>query len=135
VVANLQSTMAELDSYDDKIITFEAVKASDSGRLVTTRQPLQPKNTQTFSPPPQKLAYGMDGPQDIKPSMYGAPVPNGPRVGPCPTILGPLSDFTPFKESLMDKMKISYPGSSAAQIQDSIRKYWEALSPAHRAST
>lgn len=41
--------MADLDTYEDKVIVFEAVKASDASRVVT-RQPLQPTNTQLLSP-------------------------------------------------------------------------------------
>ena len=37
--------MADLDAYKDKVIAFEAVKASDTSRLVT-RQPLRPINSQ-----------------------------------------------------------------------------------------
>ena len=47
--ANLTATMADLDTYKDKIIVFEAIKASDTARLAT-RQPLQPTNTQISSP-------------------------------------------------------------------------------------
>ena len=47
--ANLNATMADLDIYKDKIIVFEAVKASDTSRLAT-RQPLQPTNAQISSP-------------------------------------------------------------------------------------
>lgn len=36
--------MADLDTYKDKVIVFEAIKASDSSRVLT-RQPLQPSNT------------------------------------------------------------------------------------------
>ena len=41
--------MADLDTYKDKIIVFEAIKASDTNRLIT-RQPLRPTNTQISSP-------------------------------------------------------------------------------------
>lgn len=41
--------MGDLDVYKDKVIVFEAVKTSDTGRLIT-RQPLQPTNTQLLSP-------------------------------------------------------------------------------------
>ena len=61
-LANLTTTMADLDTYKDKIIVFEAVKASESSRLAT-RQPLQPTNTQ-ISSPTQKPAV-------IKPSFDG----------------------------------------------------------------
>ena len=50
--------MADLDTYNDKVIVFEAVRASDTSRLVT-RQPLQPTNTQLLSSPrlsPHKAA-------------------------------------------------------------------------------
>ena len=49
-LANLASSMAELDTYKDKVIVFEAIKTSDTSRLVT-RQPLQPTNTQIPSSP------------------------------------------------------------------------------------
>lgn len=39
--ANLSATMGDLDTYKDKVIVFEAVRVSDTSRLVT-RQPLQP---------------------------------------------------------------------------------------------
>ena len=42
--------MADLDTYNDKVIVFEAVSASDTSRLVT-RQPLQPTNTQLLASP------------------------------------------------------------------------------------
>ena len=50
VLANLQATMSELDTYRDRVIAFEAVKATDASRLVSTRQPLQPKSPQALSP-------------------------------------------------------------------------------------
>lgn len=56
--------MGDLDTYKDKIIVFESVKASDTSRLVT-RQPLDPINTQTSSPVVQK-------PAGIKPSFESA---------------------------------------------------------------
>ena len=58
--------MADLDTYKDKVIVFEAVRASDTSRLVT-RQPLQPTNTQLLSSPrvsPHKSA-------GFKPSFDG----------------------------------------------------------------
>ncbi|CAF9943183.1 MAG: hypothetical protein ALECFALPRED_010769, partial [Alectoria fallacina] len=66
-LANLTTTMADLDTYKDKVIVFEAIKASDTGRLVT-RQPLQPANTQLFSPP-RGFSHKSAG---IKPSFDGA---------------------------------------------------------------
>lgn len=156
VVANLQSTMSELDTYNDKVIVFEAVNVSESDRLVSTRQPLQPKSVQVFSPTPQKLAYGADGAQDLKSSIYGAPVssgavgvsrplanrllspqagPNGTPTAPQSPIIGQLSGFTRFQESVIDMMRISYAGYSEAQIQDIIRDNWAALSHARRART
>ena len=48
-LADLSATMNDLDTYKDKFIVFEAVKASDTTRL-TNRQPLQPINTQIISP-------------------------------------------------------------------------------------
>ena len=42
--------MADLDIYKDKVIVFEAVRVSDTSRLLT-RQPLQPTNTQLLSSP------------------------------------------------------------------------------------
>ena len=50
--------MADLDIFKDKVIVFEAVRASDTSRPVT-RQPLQPTNTQLLSSPrlsPHKAA-------------------------------------------------------------------------------
>jgi len=154
VVANLQATMSELDTYNDKVIVFEAVRASDSHRLSSTRQPLQPKTKQTFSPTPQKLACGTDGTQDLKPSICGSPVvmravgaprpspnklsspqaePNGAPAVPRSTIMGQLSGFTRFQDSVINSMRTSYAGCSEAQIQDAIRNSWTALSPACRA--
>ena len=49
-LATLTATMADLDIYKDKVIVFEAVRASDTGRLIT-RQPLQPTNTQLLYSP------------------------------------------------------------------------------------
>ena len=49
-LANLTATMADLDTYNDMVIVFEAVRASDTSRLVT-RQPLQPTNTQLLASP------------------------------------------------------------------------------------
>ena len=58
--------MADLDTYKDKVIVFEAVKASDSSRVLT-RQPLQPSNTQLHS-----HATGPSHAADIKQSLDGA---------------------------------------------------------------
>ena len=61
--------MADLDTYKDKVIVFEAVKASDANRLAT-RQPLQPTNTQIPSSPrasshkPAGIKPGLDGTLD-----------------------------------------------------------------------
>lgn len=41
VIANLQISMSEFDTYHDHLIVFEAIKASDTSRLVT-RQPCKP---------------------------------------------------------------------------------------------
>lgn len=71
-VANLTATMADLDTYKDKVIVFEAVRASDTTRLVT-RQPLQPTNTQLLSP---RKAVS-DKSAGIKPSFDGAVDENG----------------------------------------------------------
>ena len=49
-LATLTATMADLDIYKDKVIVFEAVRASDTSRLAT-RQPLQPTNTQLLYSP------------------------------------------------------------------------------------
>ena len=46
--------MSELDTYGDRVIAFEAVKASDADRFPSTRQPLQLKANQTLSPPSKK---------------------------------------------------------------------------------
>ena len=61
--------MGDLDSYKDKVIVFEAVKTSDSSRLIT-RQPLRPSNTQLPASPhssSQKstaVKASLDGPAD-----------------------------------------------------------------------
>lgn len=61
--------MADLDTYKDKVIVFEAVKASGTSRLVT-RQPLQSTNTQILSSPrgssrkPTGVKPSFDGPAD-----------------------------------------------------------------------
>ena len=61
--------MGDLDSYKDKVIVFEAVKTSDSSRLIT-RQPLRPSNTQLPSSPrsssqkPAGVKASLDGPAD-----------------------------------------------------------------------
>ena len=68
-MANLNTVMGDLDSYKDKVIVFEAVKTSDSSRLIT-RQPLRPSNTQLPSSPhnsSQKstaVKASLDGPAD-----------------------------------------------------------------------
>lgn len=59
--------MADFDTYKDKIIVFEAVKASDTSRLVT-RQPLRPTNNQLPSSPRASSHKSVD----IKPSTDGA---------------------------------------------------------------
>lgn len=66
-LADLSTTMGDLDTYKDKVIVFEAVKASDTSRLVT-RQPLQPTNTQLPASPKVPLTK----PASIKPSFDGA---------------------------------------------------------------
>ncbi len=48
--ANLQATMADLNTFDDQVVVFEAVKTSDTGRL-PAREPLRPTNMQILSPP------------------------------------------------------------------------------------
>lgn len=58
--ANLQATMADLNTDDDQIIIFEAVKVSDTSRL-PIRQPLQATNSQILSPPRKQNLQGMDG--------------------------------------------------------------------------
>lgn len=61
--------MADLDTYKDKIIVFEAVKASDTSRVFTRqRQPLQPTNAQLLSLP----KGSSHEPVDIKQSFDGA---------------------------------------------------------------
>ena len=61
--------MGDLDSYKDKVIVFEAVKTSDSNRLIT-RQPLRPSNTQlpssarSSSPKSAAVKASLDGPAD-----------------------------------------------------------------------
>lgn len=59
--------MADLDTYKDKVIVFEAVKVSDTSRLIT-RQPLRPTNTQLLSPPSGSLHKSAG----IKPILDGA---------------------------------------------------------------
>lgn len=56
--------MGDLDIYQDKVIVFEAIRASDTSRLVT-RQPLQPKSTQLRSPHvPADTKQSFDGVSD-----------------------------------------------------------------------
>lgn len=157
VLYNLQSTLGELDSYNDKVVAFEAVKASDSGRMVSSRQPLQPKNSQPLSPPVEQPRHGLNGIQNIKPPPFEAPASRGPEDAHHPTAHNPLSPqamanellagppppphtdlsdgFARFQTSLIDRLRTSQQGSSESQIQDSIRRYWIALSPEARAST
>lgn len=59
--------MADLDTYEDQVIVFEAVKTSDSSRLVS-RLPLQPSNTQLLSPP----GGSSRKPVSLKPNFDGA---------------------------------------------------------------
>ena len=73
-MTNLTATMADLDTYNDKVIAFEAVRASDTSRL-GTRQPLQPTNTQIPSSP-RKFPHK---PASIKPSFDSASDENGTR--------------------------------------------------------
>ena len=65
-VADFSATMADLDTYHDKVIVFEAVRASDTSRLFT-RQPLQPTNTQMPSSP----RVSSPKPDGVKPSFHG----------------------------------------------------------------
>ena len=61
--------MGDLDGYKDKVIVFEAVKTSDSSRLIA-RQPLRPSNTQLPSSPKSStqkstaVKASLDGPAD-----------------------------------------------------------------------
>ncbi len=156
MLGNLQATMSELDVYGDKVIAFEAVKTSDYSRLVSTRQPLKPKTTQTFSPPAQKLAGTTDGIQDLRFSTSEAPVsnkaavvphpsadkllspqagPNRARAVPSATLIGQVSGFTRFHDSVIDTMRTTHAGYSEVQIQDAIRQHWTAMGPTHRART
>lgn len=59
--------MADLDTYMDKVIVFEAIKASDASHQVT-RQPLQPSNAQILSPTRRSSHKAAD----IKSSLDGA---------------------------------------------------------------
>ncbi len=61
--------MHDLDTYNDRLIAFEAVKASDASRLLAPRQALQNKSNQTLSPPPkQSSALDIDGKVSVRPS-------------------------------------------------------------------
>lgn len=72
MLANLQTTMSELDTYRDRIVAFEAVKAMDTGRLVTTRQPLQPKSPRTLSGSSEKhRTQSLNAMMDAKPPLSG----------------------------------------------------------------
>lgn len=165
VLVNLESSMSDLDTYNDKVIAFEAVRVSASARLVPARQPLKPRNAQTFSPPPQKFAVGLDGTQENGPPtgprrLNSNPVPYGSAgmrhsITPGqssasphessrysspyahhlvpPTDVSQMSGFDRFKESVLGGMRISYQGYSDAQIQESIRRSWEAMAPTQRA--
>ena len=65
VLTNLKATMSELDIYDDHVLALEAVKASESSRLI--RQPFKPRDPQTFSPPAkQNQKRGNDSVPDLK---------------------------------------------------------------------
>jgi len=70
--------MADLNTFDDQIVVFEAVKASDTGRL-PIRQPLQPTDSPILSPPrKQVIPHSMDDVRDSKPSRptNRGPIPN-----------------------------------------------------------
>ena len=67
-MANLTATMADLDTYKDKVIVFEAVKASDTSRLAT-RQPLKTTTNTHVLSPPKENSYK---PVDIKASLESA---------------------------------------------------------------
>ena len=64
-MANSQATMTDLDTFNDYVIIFEAVRFSDNQRL-PIREPLRPTNTQVLSPLGQKSPSCMDGAADMK---------------------------------------------------------------------
>ena len=68
-VVSLQATIADLNTYRDQVIVFEAVKASDDSGL-NNRQPLQPTNNQVLSPS-QKKQESSRSMENVKPSLLG----------------------------------------------------------------
>lgn len=61
--------MADLNTFDDQVVVFEAVKTSGTSRL-PVREPLRPTNTQILSPPRKEYhSHGMDGVADVKLSV------------------------------------------------------------------
>lgn len=126
--------MGDLDTYRDKIIVFEAVKASDTSRLVT-RQPLQPTTAQIFSPPggsSRKFA-SFDGASDenttpVSAILHDALQPSRATHGQVRSRLTPemgattplstsdhtggtadMSGFDQYYASWRDRIQVSYP--------------------------
>ncbi len=113
--------MADLDTYKDKVIVFEAIKASDSSRVLT-RQPLQPSNTQLHSHATEPshaadIKQGLDGASDennIPKSamLYGSLHPSRAMHGPAPHP-GAQSNSHPLSPS-SDRMFQAPPSHSHA---------------------
>lgn len=120
--------MADLDTYMDKVIVFEAIKASDASHQVT-RQPLQPTNAQIPSPTRRSSHKAAD----IKPSLDGASDENHTplshsavrnRLTPHSGATSPLSTsdhaggsvdmagFDRYYADLHDRIQVSYPDYS-----------------------
>lgn len=138
---NLTATMADLDTYKDKVIVFEAVKTSDTSRLAT-RQPLQPTNTQLPSSPklsPHKSA-------NFKPSFNSTLDENHRAIHGQNLHLGPQSNHHSVPDrtsqappSLSPHSSSAFPSSmtphsSARSISTSQSGATTPLSPSNHAS-
>ncbi|KAF6221297.1 hypothetical protein HO133_002152 [Letharia lupina] len=142
--------MADLDTYMDKVIVFEAIKASDASHQVT-RQPLQPTNAQIPSPTRRSSHKAAD----IKPSLDGASDENHTplshsavrnRLTPHSGATSPLSTsdhaggsvdmagFDRYYADLHDRIQVSYPDYSDGQLHDALRRIWINESESERAN-
>ena len=116
--------MADLDTHNDHLVVFEAIRVSDTSRL-NVRQPLQPKNNQVLTPTPKQKHFQETGNiKDIVPNhqaqMLNSQDENrGVAPGPNPRVH--------MQSHQAASPKSLYNISSPAQPSD-------ALSPAARSS-